>query len=178
MSVETALIIAIALIVTLVLVARELRRNQRAQQSLLGERLELRLEPPWSRPSNTGSRTVEGTWAAWYREGTLGAYLVSSARLRDPDHRRPLAISHAELTIQVGSPANPDIRARVAIPVADARMTPNGEVELSIDAHISGLAEEPGPGASLTLTITLEHPARSLVRRLCPVEHRFAATGV
>jgi hypothetical protein len=57
----------------------------------------------------------------------------------------------------------------------EERAGPHGNRTLEIDASISVASSLPGPKAMLVLCLNVSD--RQLERRLCPVEHRFAAAG-
>lgn len=176
---ELALLLSAVLGLSVILIARELLRNARAQQRLANTSLDVVLSPPWLKASRSSGAEAkparppaEGVWSAWYRDGVLAAHVCTHVEVMDRHLDEPVPILSAEIQIVQERWWRPAILLRKL--VSGPRIDP---CVLDIDAYIS--VETPGPPAdvSLVLLLSLAHRQRRVERWLCPVEIRFAASG-
>jgi hypothetical protein len=165
------------------LVAREVQRNRRARTALVGDGYEVEFTPPWfGHPQNGASHTAEGdrrtpgVWSCWYRDGRLGAYVCTHVTVRRTSPRRDVGISSARLEVVDDPDGRPLVLASEELPIGAGH---DSEVALrstlDIDASINASSDPPGRNAVLMLRLNLGGP--QVARRLCAVEHRFAASG-
>jgi hypothetical protein len=175
--------VVIAITITAALVAREVQRNRRARARLVGDGYEVQFTPPWLGHSEGGAshtaegdRRTPGVWSCWYRDGRLGAYVCTQVRVRMSSPRREVGISSARLEIVDDPDGRQSVLAAEDLPITPAHGA-EGRLHstLDIDASINASSDAPGRGAVLMLRLNLD--GARVERRLCAVEHRFAASG-
>lgn len=178
---DLVILITLAVAITGGLVAREIQRNRRARSILIGDGYEVDLSPPWfvkqrDRATSTPiDGRPEGVWSAWYREGTLGAYVCTYVSVTARSSKRPVPISGARLEIIDDPDGRQIVLAAQDIPIAASASGRGAVSAVEIDASISAASPTPGRHAMLILLLNLG--GKRVERRLCAVEHRFAAAG-
>jgi hypothetical protein len=178
---DLIIIVSLAIALTAALVAREISRNRRARSILIGDGYEVDLSPPWfvtqqGSPAHTApdDSRPQGVWSSWYREGKLGAYVCTYVSVTARATSRPIPISSARLEVVDDPDGRQVVLASQEIPIRSTGRSA-GVSRLEIDASISAASPPPGKNATLVLLLNLD--GKRVERRLCPVEHRFAAAG-
>jgi hypothetical protein len=176
---DLIVMVAIAAAMTALLIAREVRRNRRARAVLIGDGFDVDLQPPWfvakqhREADGPSGERPQGVWAAWYREGKLGAYVCTHVTVSKEHGGDPLPITSARLEIVDDPDDDRSILAVRDVPVPSHNEAPSKS--LDIDESISIDSEEPGRKTALMLVLRVG--SSWVERRLCPIEHRFAAAG-
>ena len=178
---DLIIMLSLAVGLTAFLVAREIRRNRRARSILVGDGYEVDLSPPWFVSKRSDAKSIapdkasqQGVWSAWFRDGTLGAYVCTYVSVTAQATSRPIPISGARLEIVDNPDGDRVVLAgeEIAIHGSDGSASVS---RLEIDASISVTSPPPGKNAMLVLLVNLD--GKHVERRLCPVEHKFAAAG-
>jgi hypothetical protein len=178
---DLIIMLSIAVGLTAFLIAREVRRNRRARSVLVGDGYEVDLSPPWfvrkqsdAKSSSPDKPIQQGVWSAWFRDGKLGAYVCTYVSVTAQATRHPIPILGARFEIVDNPDSDRVVLAgeEITIPGSDGSA---GVPRLEIDASIS--VNSPPPGKSAMLVLLLNLDGKHVERRLCPVEHKFAAAG-
>jgi hypothetical protein len=178
---DLIIMLTLAVGLTAFLVAREVSRNRRARSILVGDGYEVDLSPPWFVRKQNQAKSIspekasqQGVWSSWYRDGTLGAYVCTYVSVTAQATSQPIAIAGARLEIVDDPDGVRTVLAAEDVPIPSSGGSA-GTPRLEIDASISVASAPPGKTAVLVLLLNLD--GKYLERRLCPVEHKFAAAG-
>jgi hypothetical protein len=178
---DLMIMLSLAVGLTAALVIREISRNRRARSILIGDGYEVDLSPPWSVNPQGNAKSIsadeagqQGVWSAWYRDGTLGAYVCTYVSVTARASSNPIPISSARLEIVDDPDGEQSILAAQDVPIRSTGRSA-GVARLEIDASISVASPPPGKNAMLVLLLNLD--GKRVQRRLCSVEHRFVAAG-